>query len=177
MLLCFWPFAFAQQEAPAPVAGIVEAEIGNGDLKPARFAQVVAMPTRAAADMRKAVDVVSSVVDDARAKAEEGPQRDMVELQCVAGMNKLKPAFVALKQAAVSDPSNSQGIVAADADEMGEFTLKGLTKQPYTVFATGKIGMNAAIWFVDLAPSEQSSRLKMARPQVTCYDPHGDYRP
>jgi hypothetical protein len=183
--LYFWGFCFAQQKTSSPDAqvnagttsGIVEAVIGNGDLKPARFAQVVAVPTQTATDLKKAVSSISDVIDNARTKAQEGPQASMVELQCVVALMKIKPSLSALKQAANGNPNNSQGIVVADADEMGEFTLKGLSKQPYTIFATGKIGMNAALWLVDLAPSGQPDRLKLVRPQLACYDPNGLYKP
>jgi hypothetical protein len=183
--LCFWSFCLAQQKTSVPDAqlnagitsGIVEAAIGNGDLKPARFAHVVAVPTQAAGDLKKAVGSISDVIDNARAKAQEGPQASMVELQCVGALMKIKPALETLRQAANGNPNNSQGVVFADADEMGEFTLRGLSKQSYTIFATGKVGMNAALWLVDLAPSEQSDRLKMARPQLGCYDPNGLYKP
>lgn len=161
--------------------GIVEAVIGNGDLKPARFAQVVAVPTKAAEDMKNAVGLVSNAVDSARSKADlpyhDSLDAELVEQQCVMGMIAIKPSFSTLRKLAADNPNNAQGVVSADADEMGEFKLKGMVAQPYTIFATGKVGMNVALWFVDIPIAGQSDRVKLTRPQITCYDPKGRYKP
>jgi hypothetical protein len=155
----------------------VEAMIGSGDLKPARFAKVFAIPTQSANQVKDAIVSVAEALDDARSKAESiSPESaDMIDIQCLIALTQLKPALIKLGHAADANPS--KGIVVTDADEMGEFKLNGLVDQPYTVFAMGKIGMNAAVWFVDIAQADHSERIKLVRPQIACYDPNAKFQP
>jgi hypothetical protein len=88
---------------------------------------------------------------------------------------QIEPALAKLRQSANENPS--AGVVVADADELGEFTLNGLNKEPYKIFAIGKIGMNAAIWIVDFDPSGQPGRIKMVKARLACYDPNGYFKP
>jgi hypothetical protein len=151
--------------------------IGSGDLKPARFAKVLAIPTQSANQMKSAIVSLSEALDDARTKARRVSQEsaNLVDVQCLIALTQLKPALLKLGQAADANPS--KGIVVTDADEMGEFKLNGLVDQPYTVFAMGKIGTNAAVWFVDIALADRSERIKLVRPQIACFDPNADFRP
>ena len=41
----------------------------------------------------------------------------------------------------------------------------------------GKIGMNAAVWFVDIAQADHSERIKLVRPRIACYDPNAKFQP
>jgi hypothetical protein len=173
--LCFGQDAPPTHPKPPVPSGIVEAVIGSGDLKPARFAQVLAVPAQVAGRLETAVERVSGVIEDARAKAERGTATDLVELQCVAALIQIEPALAKLRQSANENPS--AGVVVADADELGEFTLNGLNKEPYKIFAIGKIGMNAAIWIVDFDPSGQPGRIKMVKARLACYDPNGYFKP
>ena len=161
---------------PNATTGIVEAVMANGDLKPARFAQVYAIPLDSAADIKKIVGSVSSAIDSLRTAAAGQPQAasQIAEAQCVTALVAVKPTLEALRGPGSNTPPS--GIVAVDADEMGEFTLRGLTDQTYTVIAIGKAGNNAGIWLVDLTFSDQANKLKLVRPVIACYDQSNLYR-
>jgi hypothetical protein len=169
----------SMQQGSTTTSGIVEAVMENGDLKPARFAHVVAMPTERSGNFKAAVGALSKGVDDARATALKsivpGPAGNVVETQCVLALMQIESSFIALRQSANDDPDKA--LVFSDADELGEFKLDGLAKRPYTILAIGKIGMNDALWLMDLEPSEKSGQLKMVRPQLACSDPNGSYKP
>lgn len=149
-------------------SGIVEAVIGNGDLVPARFAKIYALPGESAAGVRAILQQFSDALKAARANAHNQPARDLVEIQCVKGLIQIQPKFVLLGQA--------PGSIAAGADELGEFTLKSLLNQTYTVFAIGRAGMNAALWIEDLTAAKQPERLKLTKPSISCYDPDAYFK-
>lgn len=166
LLLCSLAGAQSTDKTPPPsgvTAGIVEAVIGNGDLLPARFAKILALPSDKAASTKSALQTVSNYVDELRAK-----DSSIGEAGCIQALITLKPSIVAAR--------GSSGALAADADETGEFTLRGLLNQTYTVIAIGRFGMNAALWLEDLAPSKQADRLKLVRPIISCYDPNSYFK-
>src|ERR1039458_3954285 len=71
LLLCSLAGAQSTDKTPPPsgvTAGIVEAVIGNGDLLPARFAKILALPSDKAASTKSALQTVSNYVDELRAK-------------------------------------------------------------------------------------------------------------
>jgi hypothetical protein len=82
---------------------------------------------------------------------------NLVEIECAKGLIRIRPILEGTGKPTI-------------ANELGEFQLQ-VPKQPYTVIAIGRVGMNAALWVGDLA-SDQSV-LKLARPTVACYDPSG----
>jgi hypothetical protein len=177
-----WSLGIGQQPTPTQpsqrsTSGIVEAVIGNGDLKPARFAHVVAVPAGIAGDFKSAVGSMSKAIDDLRAGPKGGkyPYPEEIELQCVKALIKVEQSLAILRKSAKDDPD--KGVILADADELGEFNLSGLGDGAYTVVATGKVGLNGAFWLVELEPSGQSKRIKMTRPQFACYDPDGLFKP
>lgn len=175
------PCGLSQSTAPVSpstsdrTTGIVEAVIGNGDLKPARFAQIIAVPASLATDIKAAVSTMADAVEKARAGAKSGPETNLIEAQCVAAMLQVRPAITRLSEVGHANPQS--GVISTEADELGEFSLTALRDDTYVIFATGKIGMNAAIWLVDIAPSARSERIKLVRPQLACYDPNGLYKP
>jgi hypothetical protein len=145
-----------RQPTKDTMAGVVEAEIGSGDLKLGRFAQIIAIPAPAAAQIKAALVRTSDVLNQERSKALDQLGQDNLELACIKGVITFAPAFVSARQAGASNPSAR--VVQSDADELGEFTLKGLAPNtPYTVIAIGKTGMNDAIWLADfdLAPAKR----------------------
>lgn len=123
------PVGASQSAAPAaPIAsdhasGIVEAMIGNGDLKPARFAQVIAVPASLAGDIKTAIGTMADLVDKARVGAKQGPDTDLIEMQCVAGLLQIRPAITRLSQ--IGNANTQSGVIATDADELGEFFFNG----------------------------------------------------
>jgi hypothetical protein len=170
-LLCSLADAQSPDRTPPPsgvTVGIVEAVIGSGDLVPARFARILALSTEKAAVLKPLLQSFSDAVEEARAKARNDPQKRLAELECVKGLIQLLPGLVATERV--------PGTVATDADETGEFKLKGLLNQTYTVFATGRVGMNAGLWWQDLTPSEQPDRLKLTKPRIACYDPDAFFK-
>jgi hypothetical protein len=179
-LICIWTArSSAAQTQPdlQTTSGIVEAEIANGDLKPARFAKIFALPTQSADSMKNAILNVSGVLNEQRSKANDPSEKELIEIECLKGLVQLRPVFEKLKQAALENQNKPGGPIFTESDELGEFQLKGINSAPYTVFAIGKFGMNAGIWFLDSAPSSQPDRLKLTRPQVACYDPNGYFEP
>lgn len=82
-----------------------------------------------------------------------------------------------LYETAKANPGNSAGIMATDADENGDFHISGLRDAPYTVVAIGRVGMNAAFWMVDIPESALSNPIKMAKPNIGCYDPDSQFKP
>src|SRR6185437_1929121 len=120
------PCASYTQMIEAPVRpnatrGVVEAVLENGDMKPARFAQVYAIPAGAAADIKKTIGSISAAVDALRTAAVGQPQAasQIAETQCVMAVAKVKPILEGLKTSrnGAAPPS----VVTVDADEMGEF--------------------------------------------------------
>ena len=121
--------------------GIVEAEIGSGDLKPARFAKLLVIPADKAGPVVDGINQVGAAADTGRRKADNDPERSMVEIECLKALVQLKVALVTAGINASSNPS--QGILAVDADESGQFSFTETKPEPFVIIAIGKAGMNA----------------------------------
>ena len=119
------------------------------------------MPDKAKV-VKSTLQALSDALRELRAKAYSEPDKALVEVECVKALIQIRPAFVALA---------TEGSSATDADETGEFKLKGLLDQPYTVLAIGRVGMNAGLWLDDLPPSARHDRLRLVKPTIACYDP------
>lgn len=161
-----------------PRDGIVEAELVNGDLKPARFAKVYAIPADSPVRLKNAVAFKSAIasiaqtLDDTQKKiAALGLEQTIVEPLCTASLNTIRTQTLQAEKAANDTSSNSSGIIATSADEMGEFTLKEMNSGPYVIFAIGKVGVNSAIWLADSTSFDAGQKLKLTKPEISCYDP------
>ncbi len=151
--------------------GIVEAEIGNGDLKPARFAKIFVLSAQKAVDVKSGIFTVAGSLKEARRDTEpNGPERSLVEIECLKGLIKLKLALVTSGINATSSLETSQDIVPIDADELGQFQLKGVNFNSYVVVAVGKVGMNGAIWVSETRTANQQDVIKLSQPVFSCYD-------
>lgn len=161
-----------------PRDGIVEAELVNGDLKPARFAKVYAIPADTPVRRKNAEDIksiyasIAQTLDDTQKSiAALGLEQKIVEPLCTASLNTIRTQMLQLDKAANDASSNSSGIIATSADEMGEFTLKGMNPGPYVIFAIGKVGLNSAVWIADSVSFNSEQKLKLTKPEISCYDP------
>ena len=160
-----------------PRSGIVEAELVNGDLKPARFAKVYAIPADTPVRLKNAEDIksiyasIAQTLDDTQKKmAALGLDQTIVEPLCTASLNTIRTQMLQLDNAA-KDTSSNSGVIATSADEMGEFTLKGMNSGPYVIFAIGKVGLNSAVWVADSTSFDSGRKLKLTGPEISCYDP------
>ena len=161
-----------------PRAGIVEAELVNGDLKPARFAKVYAIPADTPVRLKNAEDIksilasIAQTLDDTQKKmAASGLDQTIVEPLCTFSLNTIRTQMLRIDNAANDPSSNSSGVIATSADEMGEFTLKGMSSGLYVIFAIGKVGLNSAVWVADSTSTDSGQKLKLTRPEISCYDP------
>ncbi|HEU5457874.1 MAG TPA: hypothetical protein VFU68_04595, partial [Terracidiphilus sp.] len=159
-------------------SGIVEAVLGNGDLKPARFAKIFVLPTQKAEAFKSTILTVAQKLDDARTAAvrqegPNGPESSLVEMQCLAGLIKIRLSLVTVSISASTSPETSQDTVAFDADEEGKFQLQGIKADSFNVVAVGKVGMNAAIWMSDEETAGHTDSIKLDQPVFSCYDAQG----
>jgi hypothetical protein len=160
-----------------PRAGIVEAELVNGDLKPARFAKVYAIPADTPVRLKNAEDIksiltsIAQTLDDTQKKLGPDFGPTIVETICATSLSIIRTQMLQLDKAANEASSNNSGVIATSADEMGEFTLKGMNSGPYVFFALGKVGLNSAVWVADSTSSDSGQKLKLTRPEISCYDP------
>jgi hypothetical protein len=159
-------------------SGIVEAEIGNGDLKPARFAKLFVIPAQNADQARSGILNLAKVLEDARTAARRqegpsGPEGSMVEIQCLAGLIKIRLSLITGSINASASPETSQNLVEIDADELGKFQLKGIKSDSFIVVAVGKVGMNGAIWVSETETASQPKEITLSQPVLSCYDAQG----
>jgi hypothetical protein len=163
-----------------PRVGIVEAELVNGDLKPSRFAKVYAIPAdtpvclKNTEGIKSALASIAQTLDDTQKKLEKlSPDHGqaIVENLCATSLSIIRTQTLQLDKAANDTSSNSPGIIASSADEMGEFALKGMNPGPYVIFAIGKVGLNSAVWIVDSGSFNSDQKLKLTKPVISCYDP------
>lgn len=156
------------QPPPEVTVGIVEALIGNGDLIPARFAKIFVLPTDKAASLSPSLQALSAATDQLRAQLRN--DKGLAELECTKALIQTGPMLLGILA--------KLGAVVTDADEAGEFRVNGLrADQGYTVYAIGRAGMNVAVWQQELTPSNRTDRVKLAQPQIACYDPDGFFKP
>jgi len=159
-------------------SGVVEAEIGNGDLKPARFAKLFVIPAQNADQARSGILNLAKVLEDARAAARRqegpsGPEGSMVEIQCLTGLIKIRLSLITGSLNASASPETSQNLVEIDADELGKFQLKGIKSDSFIVVAVGKVGMNGAIWVSEAETASQPKEITLSQPVLSCYDSQG----
>lgn len=163
-----------------PRVGIVEAEMVNGDLKPARFAKVYAIPADSSERLKNTVAFKSAIASIAQTlddtpkeldKLSPGYGQAIDEKLCAIGLSIVRTPTLQFDKAANDTSSNSTGIIATTADEMGEFTLKGMNPGPYVIFAIGKVGLNSAVWIADSGSFNSDQKLKLTKPEISCYDP------
>ena len=159
-------------------SGVVEAEIGNGDLKPARFAKIFVIPAQNADQAKSGILNLARTLEDARTDAVRqqgpgGPASSLVEMQCLAGLIKIRLSLITAGINAAASPETSQNIVPFDADEQGHFQLKGIKADSFIVIAVGKVGMNAAIWLSETETANQPNEITLSQPVLSCYDAQG----
>ena len=160
------------------MGGIVEAVIGNGDLKPARFAKIFVIPAQNADQAKSGILNLARTLEDARTAARRqegpnGPEGSMVEIECLAGLIKIRLSLITGSINASANPETSQNLVAFDADELGKFQLKGIKSDSFIVVAVGKVGMNGAIWVSETESASQPNEIKLSQPLLSCYDAQG----
>ncbi|HTU45710.1 MAG TPA: hypothetical protein VMF91_11645 [Bryobacteraceae bacterium] len=160
------------------ISGVVEAEIANGDLKPARFAKIFVIPAQNADQAKSGILNLARTLEDARTAAlrqegPNGPESNIVEIQCLAGLIKIRLALTTGSINASANPETSQNLVAFDADELGQFQLKGIKSDSFIVVAVGKVGMNGAIWVSETESAGKSNEIKLSQPVLSCYDAQG----
>jgi len=159
-------------------SGIVEAVIGNGDLKPARFAKLFVIPAQNSDQARGGILNFAKTVEDARMAAQRqegpvGPEGDMVEIQCLAGLIKIRLSLITTSINASESSETSQNLMEFDADELGKFQLKGIKSDSFIIVAVGKVGMNGAIWISETETVSQPNEIKLSQPVLSCYDAQG----
>lgn len=166
----------AQSTRSMRASGIVEAVIGNGDMKVARFARLLFIPTASASDLKNALAQAKDLLDS-KQQSQDDVQRQIGQAACVSVLLQIRRPIDRLYDNAKANPNNSQGISSTDANEEGEFQISGLHDVPYTVIALGKVGMNAALWTIDISESTLSARIKLVKPSIACYDPNSQFKP
>jgi hypothetical protein len=159
-------------------SGVVEAEIRNGDLKPARFAKIFVIPAQNADQAKSGILNLARTLEDARtaARRQEGPNGpggSLVELECLKGLVNIRLSLITGSINASASPETSQNLVEIDADELGKFELKGIKSESFIVVAVGKVGMNGAIWVSETETLSQPNEIKLSQPILSCYDAQG----
>lgn len=156
--------------------GVVEAEVGSGDLKPARFAKLLVIPAEVAGSVIGGINKMSALADKARGEA-AGDDLELraVEIECLKSLVKFKVALVTAGIDASRDPKADQKMLAIDADESGQFSFTGIKIEPFVIIAIGKAGMNGAIWVSDPITSSQQNTLKLDHPTLACYDAQAQF--
>jgi hypothetical protein len=159
-------------------SGVVEAEIRNGDLKPARFAKIFVIPAQNADQAKSGILNLAGKLEDARTAARRqegpnGPAGSLVEIECLKGLIQIRLALVTGSINASASPETSQSLMAFDADELGKFKLKGIKSDSFIVIAVGKVGMNGAIWISETETASHSNEIKLSQPVLSCYDAQG----
>jgi hypothetical protein len=172
------PFLSPQVQPPKPIqaSGIVEAVIGSGDMKLGRFARILFIPTASAGNVKSAVGEAQQLLGS-KLQSQDDTQQQIGEMFCTPFLLRIRQPMDRLYETAKSNPGNSAGIMATDADENGEFHISGLRDVPYTVVAIGRVGMNAAFWMVDVPESSLSKPIKLVKPNIGCYDPNSQFKP
>jgi len=158
----------AHPSASIVLRAIVEAEIGSGDLKPARFAKMLVVPADKAAPAISSINNLSAAVEAARRNAHNDSERSLVDIECLKGLVQIKLALVTAGINASSD--SSQNIQFFDADDSGQFSLTGIKFEGFVIVAIGKVGMNGAIWVSEPIDSNHQGDIKLDQPTVACYD-------
>jgi hypothetical protein len=159
-------------------SGVVEAELGNGDLKPARFAKIFVIPAEKADQATSSILNLAKALENARTAARRqegptGPEGSLVEMQCLTGLIKIRLSLITGSINASASPETSQNLVGFDADELGKFQLKGIKSDSFIVVAVGKVGMNGAIWISETETASQPNEIKLSQPVLSCYDTQG----
>jgi hypothetical protein len=80
--------------------GIVAAEIGNGDLKPARFANLLALSPDLAGPVLVGIAQMKSTKEDAMRKAGSELQRRLTEIACLKGLIQVRVEILKAADAA-----------------------------------------------------------------------------
>jgi hypothetical protein len=156
-------------------SGVVEAVIGNGDLKPARFAKIFVIPDQNADQAKSSILNLAKTLEDARttARRQEGPNGpggSLLEIECLKGLINIRLSLITASINASASPETSQNLMAFDADELGKFQLKGIKSDSFIVVAVGKVGMNGAIWVSETETASQPNEIKLSQPVLSCYD-------
>jgi hypothetical protein len=155
---------------PTVPTGIVEAEIGSGDLKPARFANLFVIPADKAGPIIKGIDDLRRVKDNAMPEVGDFWGRQVVEGQCLIALTQFSIAMLKGSAHAGENPETAQNLFLLNADEEGHFTLAGVRSERFVIIGIGKVGMNAAIWISDPITMKESTEIKLTQPTLSCYD-------
>jgi hypothetical protein len=155
---------------PMSPTGIVEAEIGSGDLKPARFANIFVIPADRAGPIIKAIDDIRDAIDEAKKKAGWDTERQVIEQQCLIGLTQVGIAMLKASADAGGNPETAQNLFQLNANEEGRFTLAGVRSERIVIIAIGKVGMNLAAWISDPITMKGSAEIKLTQPALSCYD-------
>ena len=139
----------------------VEAEIGSGDLKPARFANIFVIPADRAGPIIKAIDDIRDAIDEAKKKAGWDTERQVIEQQCLIGLTQVGIAMLKASADAGGNPETAQNLFQLNANEEGRFTLAGVRSEKNRNHRDiGKVGMNLAAWISDPITMKGSAEIK-----------------
>ena len=132
----------------------------NGDLKPARLAQVYLFRS----DLADAYDVT---VVKQRSVFEEGLPQD-AELSCEAKIEVYDRALQSALKAARDQDANDAYYVL-QADEEGKFHLKNIEPGEYEILVRGRAGANDAYWCKSLRiEAGKVAQIKLGEPVEAC---------
>jgi len=166
----------APPPSPPPLpTGIVAAEIGSGDLKPARYANLFVIPEDKAGPIIGGIDNLRGLIEEAKKNEEMAtgePGRALSEAQCAIALTQMKIAMLKASMNAGENPETAQNLFSLNADEEGHFTLAGVRSERFVVIAIGKVGMNVALWISDPITLNKSAGMKLTQPTLSCYDEH-----
>jgi hypothetical protein len=127
----------------------------DGDLKPARFANVRLW--------RGYHGIIALIMD--------GPLFQTPEFQAQCRNTLVEAARDQLGEAA---GYQKDSLLIGEIDELGNFVFEKLQPAKYTVDVFGHGGMNAALWEskeVEVQAGE-STKIKMGKPMNSCFDPN-----
>ena len=155
---------------PIVPRGIVAAEIGSGDLKPARFANLFVIPADKAGPIIEGIDHLREVIDELNSNAGGDTGRAVIDAQCLIGLTQLKIGMLKASAHAGENPETAQNIFPLNADEEGHFTLAGVQSERFVIIGIGKVGMNVATWISNPITINESKEIKLTRPTLSCYD-------
>jgi hypothetical protein len=157
---------------PTFPTGFVAAEIGNGDLKPARFASLFVIPADRASQFIEAIGNLRDKIEDEKEKAKRTGfgMPDVIEGQCLIALTQLKLAVLKACADAGKSPDTAQNLLLLNADEAGHFTLAGVRSERFVIIGIGKAGMNSALWISSPLTMSEQKEIKLTQPTLSCYD-------
>ena len=117
---------------PIVPTGIVAAESGSGDLKPARFANLFVIPADKAAPIIEGIDNLIKPIDEAKMTVVSDTGRAVIELQCLMGLTQLRIVMLKASGDASKNAETAQNLFLLKADEEGRFTLNGVRSERFT---------------------------------------------